>query len=161
MGQCSNNATFAIAIATEMFIQYLVEQTHAVVKTERKPRKNIQYRDVANAIARIDNLEFLVDVVPKMVPFKKVREQKAKEAQEQEELENGLAKADRDEQNGHVRAGDEEGADVMDVDRRMIDPVRDLQTDESEDAARLQLESEMMNSQLLNSSTMSKPGGGH
>lgn len=29
-----------------MFIQYLAEQGHNVVKSERKPRKNIQYRDL-------------------------------------------------------------------------------------------------------------------
>lgn len=29
-----------------MFIQYLAEQGHNVVKTERKPRKTIQYRDL-------------------------------------------------------------------------------------------------------------------
>ncbi|OCK94589.1 histone-fold-containing protein, partial [Cenococcum geophilum 1.58] len=77
VGACSNNAAFVIALATEMFIQYFAEQTHTVVKTERKPRRNIQYRDVANAVARIDNLEFLSDVVPKTMPYKKYKEQKA------------------------------------------------------------------------------------
>jgi len=43
---CSNNAAFAIAVATEMFIQHLAEQTHNVVKSEKKPRRNVQYRDV-------------------------------------------------------------------------------------------------------------------
>jgi DNA polymerase epsilon subunit 4 len=77
----------------ELFIQYLAEQGHRVVKAERKPRRNIQYRDLctlpllaprtqtdptlANAVAHIDNLEFLVDVVPRTVPFKQVREKKA------------------------------------------------------------------------------------
>ncbi|KAF7626566.1 hypothetical protein AFLA_013956 [Aspergillus flavus NRRL3357] len=42
--QCSSNATFVIAMATEMFIQYLTEQGHNVVKSERKPRKLIQYK---------------------------------------------------------------------------------------------------------------------
>lgn len=45
-GICSNNAAFAICVATESFIQYLVEQTHTVVKSELKPRRNIQYKDV-------------------------------------------------------------------------------------------------------------------
>lgn len=80
VGACSNNAAFVIALATEMFIQYFAEQTHTVVKTERKPRRNIQYRDVANAVARIDNLEFLSDVVPKTMPYKKYKEQKAAKA---------------------------------------------------------------------------------
>lgn len=31
-----------------MFIQYLTEQGHNVVKSERKPRKNIQYKDLGS-----------------------------------------------------------------------------------------------------------------
>lgn len=45
-GNCSNNAAFVITAATEMFLQYLVEQSYNIVKSERKPRRNIQYRDV-------------------------------------------------------------------------------------------------------------------
>jgi len=76
ISQCSNNGAFVITLATEMFIQYLAEQGHNVVKSERKPRRNIQYRDLSNAIARLDNLEFLVDVVPRTVPYKQVKEKK-------------------------------------------------------------------------------------
>ena len=32
----------------EMFIRYLAEQGHNVVKSERKPRKNVQYRDLGS-----------------------------------------------------------------------------------------------------------------
>ena len=46
IGNCSNNAAFVITLATEMFIQYLVEQTYQVVKAEKKPRRNIQYKDI-------------------------------------------------------------------------------------------------------------------
>lgn len=42
-----------------------------MTKVEKKPRKNIQYKDLANAVARIDNLEFLADVIPRTVPFGK------------------------------------------------------------------------------------------
>lgn len=52
-----------------MFIQHLATTTHNVVKAERKPRRNIQYRDVSSAVAKTDNLEFLADVVPKTVSF--------------------------------------------------------------------------------------------
>lgn len=69
----SKNASFAIALATEMFIQHLANTTHNVVKAERKPRRNIQYRDVSSAVAKTDNLEFLVDVVPKTVSFGALR----------------------------------------------------------------------------------------
>ncbi|KAF2228104.1 hypothetical protein BDZ85DRAFT_255414 [Elsinoe ampelina] len=121
----SNNAAFAITIATEQFIQYLVEQTHNVVKAERKPRRNIQYRDVANAVARHDNLEFLTDVVPRTIPYKVHKEKMA--AKEKE-------KAAREQNDGRVSAGPvpsggpgaqpsaspvitrEERPDVMDID---------------------------------------------
>lgn len=62
-----------------MFIQHLATTTHNVVKAERKPRRNIQYRDVSSAISKTDNLEFAVDVVPKTTTykdFKKKQEEK-------------------------------------------------------------------------------------
>lgn len=48
ISQCSNNAAFVITVATEMFLQHLVEQAYTQVKSEHatKPRRNIQYRDV-------------------------------------------------------------------------------------------------------------------
>ncbi|OJJ50808.1 hypothetical protein ASPZODRAFT_106685 [Penicilliopsis zonata CBS 506.65] len=78
--QCSQNATFLISVATEMFIQYLAEQGHNVIKSERKPRKIIQYKDLATAVSRIDNLEFLSDVIPKTTTYKQFKEGKTKEA---------------------------------------------------------------------------------
>ncbi|KAL2006310.1 hypothetical protein VTN00DRAFT_9964 [Thermoascus crustaceus] len=87
--QCSQNATFLIAIATEMFIQYLAEQGHNVVKSERKPRKTIQYKDLATAVSRIDNLEFLADVIPKTTTYKQFKEKKAKEDAKQAAMEKG------------------------------------------------------------------------
>lgn len=39
---------------------------------------------VANAVARIDNLEFLADVIPPTVPFKQIREKKNKAAKDAE-----------------------------------------------------------------------------
>ncbi|CAI6098388.1 unnamed protein product [Clonostachys chloroleuca] len=57
----------------EMFIQHLADESHTQAKLERKPRRNIQYKDVANAVARQDHLEFLEDVVPKTVPYKAVK----------------------------------------------------------------------------------------
>lgn len=83
---CSANGAFAITVATEMFIRYLAEQSLNVVKSERKPRRNIQYKDVANAVARIDNLEFLTDVVPKTVTYREYKQQKAGRAARKQEL---------------------------------------------------------------------------
>jgi len=79
IAMCSNNAAFVITVATEMFIQYLAEQGHNVVKSERKPRRNIQYRDLASAVSRMDTLEFLSDIVPRTVPYKQIKEKKARD----------------------------------------------------------------------------------
>lgn len=37
----------------EMFVRYLAEQAHNVVKSERKPRKNIQYKDLGEFLDQI------------------------------------------------------------------------------------------------------------
>ncbi|KAK6506397.1 hypothetical protein TWF506_011308 [Arthrobotrys conoides] len=68
---CTPAAAFLISIAAEEFIWHIAEQAHKMTKVEKKPRKNIQYKDLANAVARIDNLEFLADVIPRTVPFGK------------------------------------------------------------------------------------------
>ncbi|KFH43381.1 putative transcription factor-like protein [Hapsidospora chrysogenum ATCC 11550] len=76
VGICSNNAAFVITLAAlhqEMFIQHLADEAHTQAKVDTKPRRNIQYKDVANAVARQDNLEFLEDVVPKTVPYKNIK----------------------------------------------------------------------------------------
>jgi DNA polymerase epsilon subunit 4 len=163
----SKNAAFAIALATEMFIQHLATTTHNVVKTERKPRRNIQYRDVSSAIAKTDNLEFAVDVVPKTVLFKE-----AKKRKEEREEREALAEREREERRKKGGAGGgqrtldggvlvqqqetngvangatssplvaapaeaEPTPDAMDVDERVED------SDKEEDAAAMQLEMEM------------------
>lgn len=100
IGNCSNNAAFVITVATEMFLQHLVEQSFNQVKSEhtQKPRRNIQYRDVgqyiiitqqltwstdinaANAVARVENLEFLSDVVPRTMTMKAFKEKNSKQS---------------------------------------------------------------------------------
>lgn len=97
IAQCSNNAAFVITVATEMFVQYLVERTHDVVKSERKPRRNIQYRDVSNAVARIDSLEFLSDVVPRTQRYKDF-----KKAQSERKVQQSARPVTRD---GDVQMG--------------------------------------------------------
>ncbi|KAL8789685.1 MAG: hypothetical protein Q9195_006738 [Heterodermia aff. obscurata] len=86
---CSNSAAFAITVATEMFIRYLAEKSLEVVKSERKPRRNIQYKDVANAVARFDNLEFLSDVVPKTITYGEYKRRKSEKDRRKQELQNG------------------------------------------------------------------------
>lgn len=46
VNRCSSDANFLIAVATELFIQYLVKQTSTVLKADRKARRTIQYKDV-------------------------------------------------------------------------------------------------------------------
>ncbi|KAI1396230.1 hypothetical protein F4819DRAFT_504651 [Hypoxylon fuscum] len=73
IGICSNNAAFVITLATEMFIQELSKQAFAVARADKKPRRNIQYKDLAGAVSHLDHLEFLEDVIPKTVPYKAVK----------------------------------------------------------------------------------------
>ena len=44
----------------------------------------MQYRDVAAAVAKTDNLEFLVDVVPKTQVWREVKEKQARKKEEEE-----------------------------------------------------------------------------
>lgn len=39
---------YRLTYKQEMFIKYLAEQGHNVVKSERKPRKTLQYKDLGN-----------------------------------------------------------------------------------------------------------------
>ncbi|KAF2261356.1 histone-fold-containing protein [Lojkania enalia] len=167
----SKNASFAIALATEMFIQHLATTTHNVVKAERKPRRNIQYRDVASAVAKTDNLEFLVDVVPKTLTygeFKKRKEEadkvkqmqggaassgqnggaaavdKSGSVQTEPPVVNGDAKVEEMQQNGHGSDSVVEDVDTeaMEVDKREV-PVTGADEDEEVDPAAMQIEMEM------------------
>ncbi|KAL2051659.1 hypothetical protein ABVK25_008073 [Lepraria finkii] len=76
----SNNAAFVITIATEMFIRHLAEQAMNIAKLDKKPRRNIQYKDLANAVARIDNLQFLEDVIPRTTTYREYKTKKASKA---------------------------------------------------------------------------------
>ncbi|KAI1498665.1 histone-fold-containing protein [Biscogniauxia marginata] len=87
---CSNNAAFVITLATEMFIQYLAGEGLNMAKLERKPRRNIQYKDLANAVSHQDNLQFLEDIIPKTVPYKQI---KAQAAAKRAQLSGGAAAA--------------------------------------------------------------------
>lgn len=46
-------------------------------------RKKLQYLDFANAVANSDQLEFLSDLVPKKVPFRKVVENRQQQTEKQ------------------------------------------------------------------------------
>ncbi|KAI9752836.1 MAG: hypothetical protein M4579_005451 [Chaenotheca gracillima] len=120
---CANTAAFAITIATEMFIQYLAEQGMNVVKSERKPRKNIQYKDLANAVARIDNLEFLSDVIPRTIPYKQYKEKRSKETANAGSVEAGQTTLDgTNAGEGSKAAGSNEIEMSVDAEREPVHP---------------------------------------
>ncbi|CAN6610506.1 hypothetical protein TRVA0_004S02740 [Trichomonascus vanleenenianus] len=68
----SSGAVYAIATATELFANYFAEQAYLSAQADK--RKKLQYQDFATAVANIDQLEFLADIVPKKVPYRKVVE---------------------------------------------------------------------------------------
>ena len=88
-------------------MQYLAEQGVKALAAERKQRKTVQYKDLgslgaahsnckatlltskANAVTRIDNLEFLADVVPPTTTTKQPRETKAAKSQKKQTGEAG------------------------------------------------------------------------
>lgn len=59
----SQLAVYATGVATELFVQYLTEQATVLAKMDK--RKKVAYKDVAQAVATHDNLQFLHDTVPK------------------------------------------------------------------------------------------------
>ncbi|EOD48257.1 putative histone-like transcription factor and archaeal histone family protein [Neofusicoccum parvum UCRNP2] len=160
---CSANAAFAIAVATEEFVYYLTEQAHKMAKAEKKPKRSLGYAHVRTctlrallpprqslkaynasvhsaeqAVARLDNLEFLTDVVPKTTSYKDAKaereKKKAAQAAAQEAAQaNGTvvngqttitaATTNGQPANGQATAGAEKvepenGEDAMDVDQK-------------------------------------------
>jgi len=48
------------------------------VKAEKRGKKSLQYIDLANAVARLDNLEFLTDVIPRTTTYRKFTQERGK-----------------------------------------------------------------------------------
>ncbi|KAL0137763.1 hypothetical protein V8B55DRAFT_1531739 [Mucor lusitanicus] len=61
-------ATFCIAYATELFMEYLV--TEAFSKAKKEKRKTVYYKDLASTVKESDQLEFLEDVIPPTMTLK-------------------------------------------------------------------------------------------
>jgi len=85
----SANAAFAITIATEMFIRYLAESAMTEIRAEKKPRRNLQYRDIANAVNHVENLQFLEDIVPKTTSYREFKARKGRTGKDVSALANG------------------------------------------------------------------------
>ncbi|KAI9809179.1 MAG: hypothetical protein M1825_002470 [Sarcosagium campestre] len=128
---CSNNAAFLITIATEMFVRYLVQQTHQVTRYRQQPSKSVKYKDLAKTVLRVEILEFLSDVIPQTVTFKDYKEKKSREVARAEAMEKHQTTLDgktanENEHNGRAT----HSADGDDVDDEVEDGV-DARKDES------------------------------
>ncbi|ORZ13112.1 histone-fold-containing protein [Absidia repens] len=55
-------ATHCIASATELFMEYLVNEGYS--RAQKNKRKTVFYKDLASAVSQTDPLEFLEDVIP-------------------------------------------------------------------------------------------------
>lgn len=163
---CSTNAAFLISIATvgldlipiihifvlivltlnqEMFVRYLTEQAHIVVRSEKKPRRAVHYKDLAAAVARVDNLEFLNDIIPRTVQYKDIKEKKPRQPTTIK-LTTGQTTLDKRQSNADAEAEPEAEAEAdpesMDVDEReAVDPPE--KTDRSAKAAAAAKESNL------------------
>ena len=63
----SSGALYATGLATELFVQYLVEQASVSARMEK--RKKLQYKDFSSAVSMQEALHFLSDTVPKSQPI--------------------------------------------------------------------------------------------
>lgn len=144
LAACSNSGAFLIAQATELFIAHLASSAHTVLRSERKPRKVIQYKDLAAAVARNENLEFLSDVVPQTVPFKEAKAMKGRKTANGAEKEQNGGRQTKIGKTFEVVIDQKNDAELNDNDNGNGNGNGRQQTEESEDAdpeAQLQQES--------------------
>ncbi len=66
---------------------------------------------IANAVARIDNLDFLSDVVPRTIQYKQYKEKKSREAADDEPAEYGQTTLDGKKKAGNTVNGGGESED--------------------------------------------------
>ncbi|KAI5303804.1 hypothetical protein KEM56_007169 [Ascosphaera pollenicola] len=78
IAKLSNPATFSLSIATQLFVEYLTQQAFYAMRSDGR-KGTLQYRDVAAAVSRIDNLEFLSDVIPKTTTYRSYKQKRARE----------------------------------------------------------------------------------
>lgn len=99
----SHLLTPSLLSCQEEFLRYLTDQAYNVAKSESKPRKNIQYKDIAAAVSKLDNLQFLSDTVPRTMTYKQVKEKEKKAKDASEAAIDAMA----DDANGTTENGDE------------------------------------------------------
>ncbi|KAJ3140730.1 hypothetical protein HDU90_008034 [Geranomyces variabilis] len=86
-----HDAVFAATLATEMFLEYLVERSFA--NTRGEGRRVVGYRDIAKAVTDTMDLAFLEDVIPATVPIKAALETREKLLKMQEAFAPTIAAA--------------------------------------------------------------------
>ncbi|KAJ3175047.1 hypothetical protein HDU87_006443 [Geranomyces variabilis] len=86
-----HDAVFAATLATEMFLEYLVERSFA--NTRGEGRRVVGYRDIAKAVTDTMDLAFLEDVIPQTVPIKAALETREKLLKMQEAFAPTIAAA--------------------------------------------------------------------
>ncbi|EEB06768.1 histone-like transcription factor family [Schizosaccharomyces japonicus yFS275] len=59
---CSNASVLLISLATEMFLKRFSQKAFQITKINK--RRTIQQKDLADAVRKDDQLEFLTDVIP-------------------------------------------------------------------------------------------------
>lgn len=62
---CSNLAAIMITLATEEFIRYFVSKAETMMRVDK--RRTLQYRHISNTVTRIEQLEFLMNLLPREV----------------------------------------------------------------------------------------------
>eukprot|EP01135_Chromosphaera_perkinsii_P010116 Nk52_evm2s2020 gene=Nk52_evmTU2s2020 len=72
VGLLSQEAVFLVAKATELFAGYMGSEAYKA--TSRDKRRTVQYRDVSKLVSDRDEFEFLQDIIPSQVPFRKYLE---------------------------------------------------------------------------------------
>ncbi|KAI8583828.1 hypothetical protein K450DRAFT_220160 [Umbelopsis ramanniana AG] len=132
-------ATFCVAYATELFMEYLANEGFAKAKKEK--RKTVYYKDlVASVVSEVDQFEFLEDVIPQTMPLKSALERR-REALDDAEYQgesNQLTKKSTGE-----GAADTE-SNGMAEDTQMADDDSGLQNIDQSETAPAQESSDMM-----------------
>ncbi|GEQ68802.1 hypothetical protein JCM33374_g2471 [Metschnikowia sp. JCM 33374] len=80
----SASAVYATGAATELFVQYLVEQASMNAKADK--RKKIQYRDLSAAVSSQESLYFLSDTIPRTQPVEKALREKQINVSEEDRI---------------------------------------------------------------------------
>ncbi|WVO21629.1 uncharacterized protein IAS62_002938 [Cryptococcus decagattii] len=80
----SSEAVFMVSVAAEYFIKHFMEEGYTKARLEK--RKLINYRDMANVVARSEEFDFLKDVIPMPMPLSEAIEKRKRKVAAEENL---------------------------------------------------------------------------